>query len=135
VQRRARQRKESGLDMGDLQACANPCNARLIIRNWSRGKRFESARRLSPFGFFKPNPQNRRNTRLVAGYFLTPPKDLGRVMQTVAKHPLARLGALEEVEGVSIRIEAISPQGSASFVSTDGGLLGSGNRAKGRVLT
>jgi hypothetical protein len=76
----------------------------------SRAKRLESARRLSPFGFFKPNPQNRRNTRSVAGCFLTPLKDLGRVMQTVAKHPPARLSAPEEVEGVSIRIEAMLPR-------------------------
>ena len=65
---------------------------------------------------------------------MTPPKDLGRVMQTVAKHPLARLSALEEVEGVSIRIEAMPPRGSASFVLTGGRLLGSDNRVKGRAL-
>ena len=65
---------------------------------------------------------------------MTPPKDLGRVMQTVAKHPLARLRALEEVEGVSIRIEAIFPRGSASVAATGGRLLGSDNRAKGIAL-
>jgi hypothetical protein len=65
---------------------------------------------------------------------LTPLKDLGRVMRTVAKHPPARLSALEEVEGVSIRNEAMLPRGSASFVATGGRLLGSDNRAKGRAL-
>jgi hypothetical protein len=30
-----------------LQARATACNARIITRSWSRGKRFESARRLS----------------------------------------------------------------------------------------
>jgi len=35
--------------MRDLQTCPNPCNASSITRSWSRGKRFESARRLSFF--------------------------------------------------------------------------------------
>jgi hypothetical protein len=30
-----------------LHHCANPCNTLIITRSWSRGKRFESARRLS----------------------------------------------------------------------------------------
>jgi hypothetical protein len=29
-----------------------------LTRSWSRGKRFESARRLSRFGLFKPHTQN-----------------------------------------------------------------------------
>jgi hypothetical protein len=44
VQHASTQCRESHLDMRDLQASANPCNARPITRNWSRGKRFESAR-------------------------------------------------------------------------------------------
>jgi hypothetical protein len=55
-------------------------------------------------------------------------------MGTVAKHPPARLSAREEVDGVSIRNEAMLPQGSASFVATRGRLLGGGARAKGRTL-
>jgi hypothetical protein len=46
MQHGARQRKEIHLDMPNSQACANLCNALFITRNWSRGKRFESARRL-----------------------------------------------------------------------------------------
>ena len=72
---------------------------------------------------------------MVAGRFLTPLKDLGRVMGTVAKHPPARLSALEKVERVSIRNEAMVPRGSARFVATGGRLFGSYNRAKGRALT
>jgi hypothetical protein len=71
---------------------------------------------------------------LVAGRFLTPLKDLGRVMRTVAKHPPASLSALEEVEGVSKRNEAMLTWGSASFLATEGRLLGGDNRAKGRAL-
>ena len=41
--------------------------------------------------------------------FVTPLKDLGRVMRTVARHSPARLSALEEVKGVSIRYEAMLP--------------------------
>jgi hypothetical protein len=37
VQHRARPRKESGLDMADLQACANPCNNLFITRNEQEG--------------------------------------------------------------------------------------------------
>jgi hypothetical protein len=55
-------------------------------------------------------------------------------MGTVAKHPPARLSALEEVDGVSIRNEAMLPQGSASIVATRGRLLGGDARAKGRAL-
>ncbi len=65
---------------------------------------------------------------------MTPLKDLGRVMRTVAKHPPAGLSALEEVEGVSIRNEAMLPWGSASFVVTGGRSLGGDDRAKGRAL-
>jgi hypothetical protein len=32
VQRRASEGREIGLDIGDLQGCANPCNARIITR-------------------------------------------------------------------------------------------------------
>jgi hypothetical protein len=39
VQHTAIQGKEIGLDIGDLQTCANPCNPRFITRSWSRGKR------------------------------------------------------------------------------------------------
>ena len=65
---------------------------------------------------------------------MTPPKDLGTVMQTVAKHPLARLSALEEVEGVTMRNGAMLPRGSEGFAATGGRLLGSDNRAKGSAL-
>jgi hypothetical protein len=41
--------------MRDLQAPANVCNALFITRSWSRGKRFESARRLSQSGLPKLN--------------------------------------------------------------------------------
>ena len=71
---------------------------------------------------------------MIAGLFLTPLKDLGRVMHTITKHPPARLSALEEAEGVTIRNEAILPRGRASFVATRGRLLGSGNLAKGSAL-
>ena len=33
MQRTARQRKETGLDMRDLHSCANPCNALIITRD------------------------------------------------------------------------------------------------------
>jgi hypothetical protein len=46
-------RRETSLEMRDLQLQANPCNACVITRNWSRGERFESARRLS---FLPANP-------------------------------------------------------------------------------
>jgi hypothetical protein len=49
VQHPAKLRRETGLDMRDLQTPANPCNDWIITRSWSRGKRFESARRLSFF--------------------------------------------------------------------------------------
>jgi hypothetical protein len=65
---------------------------------------------------------------------LTPLKDLGRVMRTVTKHPIVRLSALEEVEGVSIRNEITCSQGSASFVATGRSLLAGDNRAKGSAL-
>jgi hypothetical protein len=42
-------RRETSLEMRDLQLQANPCTACVITRNWSRGERFESARRLSFF--------------------------------------------------------------------------------------
>jgi hypothetical protein len=45
---------------------------------------------------------------------LTPLKDLGRVIRTVAKHLPARLSALEKVEGVSIRTETMLPRARAS---------------------
>ncbi len=65
---------------------------------------------------------------------MTPLKDLSRVMGTVAKHLPARFGVLEEVDGVSIRNEAMLPQGSASIAATRGRLLGGDARAKGRAL-
>jgi hypothetical protein len=71
---------------------------------------------------------------LIAGLFLTPLKDLGRVMQTTTKHPPARLSALEEVEGVRIKNEAMHHRGSTSFVTTRGPLLGSDNRVKGSAF-
>ena len=47
VQHQATGRKETGLDMRDLQTRANPCNVCVITRNEVLGRRFESARRLS----------------------------------------------------------------------------------------
>jgi hypothetical protein len=44
------------------------------------------------------------------------------------------LEALGEVEGVSIRNEAVPPRGSASFAATGGRLLGSDNRDKASAL-
>ena len=40
--------------MRNLQTPATPRNARPHTRSWSRGKRFESARRLSQTGLHKP---------------------------------------------------------------------------------
>jgi hypothetical protein len=55
-------------------------------------------------------------------------------MGTVAKHLPARLSALEEVDGVSIRNEAMLPQGSASIVATRGRFLSGDARTKGRAV-
>ena len=65
---------------------------------------------------------------------MTPLKDLGRVMQTTTKHPPARLSTLEEVEGVTIKDEAMHHRGSMSIVTTRGRLLGSDNRVQGSAL-
>jgi hypothetical protein len=46
-------RKETGLDMVDLQGCATPCNASFITRKEVLGQRFESARRLSTISLDK----------------------------------------------------------------------------------
>ncbi len=48
--------------------------------------------------------------------------------------PNIALEALEEVEGVSIRNEAMLPRGSASFVAARGRSLGSDNRTKAGAL-
>jgi hypothetical protein len=48
--------------------------------------------------------------------------------------PNIALEALGEVEGLSIRNEAMLPRGSASFVAARGRLLGSDNRAKVSAL-
>ena len=53
MQHAATQSRENGLYMRELHPTAIPCNARWITRN-ERGKRFESARRLSRFGVDKP---------------------------------------------------------------------------------
>src|SRR4028118_1586525 len=82
----------------------------------------------------KPNPEYRRSIQLVTGRFLTPLKVLGRVTRAEAKHPPARLSALAEVEGVSMKNEAILPRGSVSCVATRGRLLGSDTRVKGSAL-
>lgn len=47
---------------------------------------------------------------------------------------LEALEELEELEGVSIRNEAMLLRGSASFAATGGRSLGSGNRAMGSAL-
>ncbi len=71
---------------------------------------------------------------MVVGRFLTPLKDLGRVMRTVAKHPPAGLSTLEKVQGVSIRNEAMLPRARASYVVTGGRVLGSHKRVEGGAL-